>query len=249
MRRGFTLIELMIVIAIIATLAAIAIPALLASQRTSNERNASASLKTITTAEADFRVNDKDGNRINDFWTSDVFALYGLIPITAGATTIAADSSSTAGIVKLIEPSVAGADAAPNLGAYGNITVASSIIVGSPKAGFIYRTFVNEDSGGGASTLLNDTDGASSLYGSVHDRVRYAVMAAPLTLSDGRLLFIVNADNALWKYSLPAGYTVTYTAMSDTAGGSTITGTGNVLLDNATTFPQAPGSIGFSKMD
>jgi prepilin-type N-terminal cleavage/methylation domain-containing protein len=60
-KDGFTLIELMIVIAIIAIIAAIAIPGLLSSQRASNERNASASLKTIASAEADFRGNDRDG--------------------------------------------------------------------------------------------------------------------------------------------------------------------------------------------
>ncbi|HUR39322.1 MAG TPA: prepilin-type N-terminal cleavage/methylation domain-containing protein, partial [Planctomycetota bacterium] len=48
--KGFTLIELMIVIAIIAIIAAIAIPGLLSSQRASNERNASTSLKTLTSA-------------------------------------------------------------------------------------------------------------------------------------------------------------------------------------------------------
>src|SRR5499426_4212981 len=82
MKKGFTLIELMIVIAIIAVIAAIAIPGLLAAQRSSNERNASTSLKTVTTAESDFRSNDRDGNRVNDFWTADVWALYGLVGIT-----------------------------------------------------------------------------------------------------------------------------------------------------------------------
>ena len=79
MRKGFTLIELMIVIAIIAVIAAIAIPGLLAAQRSSNERNASTSLKTITTAQADFRSNDRDGNRTMDFWTLDVYALFGMV--------------------------------------------------------------------------------------------------------------------------------------------------------------------------
>jgi prepilin-type N-terminal cleavage/methylation domain-containing protein len=57
MRRrilGFTLIELMIVIAIIAIIAAIAIPGLLRARIASNEGAASASLKSLVSAEASF---------------------------------------------------------------------------------------------------------------------------------------------------------------------------------------------------
>ncbi len=248
MRKGFTLIELMIVIAIIAIIAAIAIPGLLAAQRAANERNASASLKTITTAQADFRANDRDGNLVNDFWTLDIFALHGMIPITGGSTTPPADTASASIIIKLVESSVGGADANPSLASYGNITIASSIVIGSPKSGYVYRAFAQEDNGGGASTLLNDTDGAN-FYASCHDRSRFAVMACPDTLSAGKLMFVVNADNAVWKYNLPATYALTYTAMTDTTGGSTIAGTGQATLNNADTFPQSPGALGFGKLD
>ena len=49
--RGFSLIELLIVVAIILTIAAIAIPSLLRSRIAANEASAVASIRTITTAE------------------------------------------------------------------------------------------------------------------------------------------------------------------------------------------------------
>ena len=52
------------------------LPGRQASQQASNERNAATSLKTLTSAEADFRFNDRDGNGVNDFWTGDVAGLY-----------------------------------------------------------------------------------------------------------------------------------------------------------------------------
>lgn len=55
-KRGFTLIEIMIVISIIAFLAAIAIPNLLRVRLHSNESAAQAALKTIVSAEITFRV-------------------------------------------------------------------------------------------------------------------------------------------------------------------------------------------------
>ena len=64
--KGFTLVELMIVIAIIAIIAAVAIPSLIRSKMSANESSAVASLKTIATASIAFAAAriadiDKDG--------------------------------------------------------------------------------------------------------------------------------------------------------------------------------------------
>jgi len=68
------------------------------SSMAENERFASAALKTLASASADFRGNDRDGNKIHDFWTGDVASLYYLTTVGGG------DS------IRLIERAVADAD-------------------------------------------------------------------------------------------------------------------------------------------
>jgi hypothetical protein len=88
-------------------------------------RPASNSLKTLASAQADFRANDRDGDGKATFWRADVAGLYALAPGGGPA-------------IKLIELSVALADDCPktDLKTYG---------VPSMKAGYWFRAIRHAD--------------------------------------------------------------------------------------------------------
>ena len=145
------------------------------SQRASNERNASASLKTIASAQRDYRSNDRDENRVREFWRGDIAGLYSLLP--PGSTEM----------IKLIELSVAGADAAPlgtsPLGAAGPGQVAQGqYTVPSPKAGYLYRALRHADEDPAAL-----------------DPNRFAACAYPASAGSGKWTFIIDETGTIWR--------------------------------------------------
>jgi len=197
-KQGFTLIELMIVIAIIAIIAAIAIPGLLSSQRASNERNASTSLKTLSSAEADFRANDRDWNHVNDFWTANIAGMY---TMTSAAVLLATANSTTDPSIKLIELSVASADTDPATPAAGGENLdLTNFAVPSAKAGYWYQALTTDDTltGSAESTYKLDT-GGTPVMGSCHNTSKFGFLAFPDSQSAGKYVFIVNENNTIFR--------------------------------------------------
>jgi type II secretory pathway pseudopilin PulG len=200
--RGLTLMEVLIIVAIVLVICAIAIPGLLSSQRASNERDASTTLKTLSSAEADFRANDRDGNRVNDFWTADAKGLYTLLgpepTTTPGATTKEVP-------VMLIHQSVAAADADGNqIAAGGKNTPLSAYAAPAHKAGYWYAALHRDNTLKGEEAVYRqDTAGTPSM-GKVHNTSKFGFMAFPDAWSQGKFVFIVNENNTIFRREMTA---------------------------------------------
>lgn len=186
-RTGFTLIELMIVIAVIAEIAAIAIPGMLSSIRASNERNASSSLKSLATAQADFRSNDRDNHGIQDYWTGDVAGLFCIDNTSVPPATVAS--------IKLIDVSVALADLEKKSGSTNYDTDVTAYGNQSAKASYWYRVLTTDNETGAA--YAQDTDGTN---GAVRNTSRFGYAAMPDACgSSGSKAFVMNEGMTIFK--------------------------------------------------
>lgn len=196
-RQGFTLIELMIVVAIIAVIIAIAIPGLLRAKIASNERSASASLKSICTAQEEFRTADLDRNRVTDFWTANVAGLYCLTFVQTGEPISALNDIglASADLDRMNMGAVSYTGDADSDGiAEVFYNIGALLSIPQPKSGYTYQV-LGTDSRGNA--YGEDTDWTG---GAVHNFGRYGVMAVPIEWdSTGNHCFIVNEGATIFR--------------------------------------------------
>jgi hypothetical protein len=148
------------------------------SRIASNERAASAFLKTLASAEADFRGNDRDGNRIQDFWTGDVSGLF---------YRLAPDGTR----LELIEQGVADADARP-------ARPRTSPAV--PFRGYYFVAMRRDESG---DPYCQDTRGVGTNGAPLYNHSKFGFCAYPADYgATGRNSFFINEGNTIFKQDL-----------------------------------------------
>lgn len=175
MKKGFTLIELMIVVAIIAIIAAIAIPNLLRSRMAANESAAIAACKTFAEAEDIYRRTD---------WDSDGVLEYA---IAINGNNSLFEKNAGSGDLTLVDAAFANAEGDPG--------------TAQPKAGYVFSVMTGQGANapGGSKTYVVAGSGASANSMTLG----YALVACPADYDgSGRNTFIINNTGTVYQKDL-----------------------------------------------
>ena len=170
---GFTLIELMIVVAIIAIIASIAIPNLLSARLNANESAAIATLKNISSAQAQAQASgviDSNNNGAGE---------YGFFAELSGGVPVRNDEAGGVGTERVSPPVLSGA--------FANVVGARVM-----RSGYLFQMFL--PSAGSVATAENATGGASGVSISAsNSEVLWCAYAWPSSFGNsGKRTFFVN---------------------------------------------------------
>ncbi len=222
MRHAFTLIELMIVIAIIAIIAAIAIPNLLESRVTANESAAATSLKSgVFPAEVQFQ-----GGACQDSDTDNVGEYGHLVDLGGNRATTGTGTTSATGQLHLLQGPLA-------LPAETLLIGATSTIALRVASGYNFEVIT--DNGTGAAVLreaqpLAAAAGAPLAFTEQAPERNWMCFAAPLKYNDtGRRVFNISHEGQVRSPTAQANTATWFAANRDSTPGSFLAGEADAM--------------------
>lgn len=189
---GFTLIELMIVVAIIAIIASIAIPKLMAARLSANEAAAISTLRSISSAQAQVQSSgaiDSDGDGSGEYGFFGELAGTALLRDNSGAGNTPAIGAS------LLTPAVMSSA----FGTMSTLNAATGIVV---RAGYCFQMVLPGATAGGLTGFVTENAAGGNTAGGLPDpdnaEIMWACYAWPMQVnSTGNRAFFVSQEGDL----------------------------------------------------